>query len=366
MVTAGVYLIVRSGPIFNLSATALTVVAIIGVVTLLFGAFIATAQDDFKRVLAGSTMSQIGYMVLAAGLGPAGAAFAIFHLLMHGFFKANLFLGAGSVMHAMNDRLDMRRFGGLRAVMPITFVTFLTGYLAIIGIPPFDGFYSKDKIIEAAFGVNAWYGLLAALGAAVTAYYMTRLVVMTFLGKPRWHEDDHPHDPGSTMWVPLVVLAILSTFAGFFLAQGNRFVDWLAPVVGEPAEPQFAVPSWVVTASILALVVVGAGLGYWQYTRRPVPTTPPPAPAVVVAARRDLYEDPVNETIFMRPGQWVTRFLVFFDNRVIDGFVNGVAAGIGGSSTWMRRWQTGFVRSYATAIFAGAALLLGALLLVRL
>jgi NADH-quinone oxidoreductase subunit L len=366
MVTAGVYLIVRSGPVFVQSATALTVVAIIGTATILFGAFIATAQDDFKRVLAGSTMSQIGYMMLAAGLGPAAAAFAIFHLLLHGFFKADLFLGAGSVMHAMNDRLDMRRFGGLRKAMPITFITFLAGYLAIIGIPPFDGFFSKDKIIEAAFGQNIWYGLLATLGAVVTAYYMTRLVVMTFLGKARWHEDDHPHESSPVMWIPLVVLGLLSTFAGMFLAYGNRFVDWLAPVTGMPSEPELAIPSWAVTAGLVLLVILGAALAYWQYTRQPVPVTAPAAPAVTVAARKDFYEDSFNESLFMRPGQWLTRFLVFFDNRVVDGFVNGVAAGIGGSSSRMRRWQTGFVRTYATTIFVGAALIVGALVLVRL
>jgi len=366
MVTAGVYLVVRSGPIFDQSPTALTVVAIIGTLTLLFGAFVATAQDDFKRVLAGSTMSQIGYMMLGAGLGPAGAAFGIFHLLVHGFFKANLFLGAGSVMHAMDDRLDMRRFGGLRTFMPITFITFFAGYLAIIGIPPFDGFFSKDKIIEAAFGQNFWYGLLAALGAGITAYYMTRLVVMTFLGKARWHDDVHPHDPGPTMWVPLVVLGLLSTFAGMFLAWGNRFVDWLAPVTGLAPEPHLAVAPWVVTAFILALVIGGAALGYWQYTRQEVPVTAPAAGPLVVAARRDLYEDPINESLFMRPGQWLTRLLVFFDNRAVDGVVNGVAAGIGGSSSRIRRWQTGFVRSYAATIFAGAAAIVAALLLVRL
>ncbi len=186
MVTAGVYLIVRSGPIFNLSEGARLAVAIVGVATLLLGAFIGTAKDDIKKALAGSTMSQIGYMVLAAGLGTAGYAFAIFHLLMHGFFKANMFLGAGSVMHGMNDELDMRRYGGLRAVMPITFITFMAGYLAIIGVPPFDGFFSKDKIIEQALGQNIWLGLLAAIGAGITGYYMTRLVLMTFFGERRW------------------------------------------------------------------------------------------------------------------------------------------------------------------------------------
>ena len=366
MVTAGVYLIVRSGPIFNLSEGARLAVAIVGVLTLLLGAFIGTAKDDIKKALAGSTMSQIGYMVLAAGLGPAGYAFAIFHLLMHGFFKANLFLGAGSVMHAMDDELDMRRYGGLRAVMPITFVTFMAGYLAIIGIPPFDGFFSKDKIIEAALADNIWLGLLAAVGAGITGYYMTRVVLMTWLGERRWAESAHPHESPKVMTIPLIVLGLLSAFAGLFLAIGNRFVDWLAPVVGEPVEHSFAVPTWVISAGILALVGVGVGWAYLQYATRPVPVTAPVGSPVAVAARRDFYEDAVNEGLFMRPGRWLTRFLVFFDNKVVDGIVNGLAATIGGSSGRLRHWQTGFVRSYAASMFAGAVLVVGALVLVRL
>ena len=159
MVTAGVYLIVRSGPIFNLAPDAQLGVVIVGAVTLLFGAVVGCAKDDIKKALAASTMSQIGYMVLAAGLGPAGYAFAIMHLLTHGFFKAGLFLGAGSVMHGMNDEIDMRRYGGLRTCMPITFVTFGLGYLAIIGVPPFAGFFSKDAIIEAALGAGGPQGI---------------------------------------------------------------------------------------------------------------------------------------------------------------------------------------------------------------
>jgi NADH-quinone oxidoreductase subunit L len=366
MVTAGVYLIVRSGPIFNLSEGARLAVAVVGVVTLLLGAFIGTAKDDIKKALAGSTMSQIGYMVLAAGLGPAGYAFAIFHLLMHGFFKANLFLGAGSVMHAMDDELDMRRFGGLRSVMPITFITFMAGYLAIIGIPPFDGFFSKDKIIEAALADNIWLGLLAAIGAGITGYYMTRVVLMTWFGERRWAESVHPHESPGSMTGPLVVLGILSTVAGLFLAMGNRFVDWLAPVVGEPVEHTFAVPSWVISAGVLALVGIGVGWAYLQYATRPVPVTAPVGTPVTVAARNDFYEDAFNEAVVMRPGQWLTRFLVFFDNKIVDGLVNGLAAGIGGSSGRLRRWQTGFVRTYASSMFAGALLIVGALVLVRL
>ena len=176
-------------------------VVLVGVLTLLFGAFVGTAKDDIKKALAASTMSQIGYMVLAAGLGPAGYAFAIFHLLTHGFFKAGLFLGAGSVMHGMNDEVNMRRYGALRMAMPLTFVTFVIGYLAIIGIPPFAGFFSKDKIIEAALGDNVWLGVAAILGAGITAFYMTRVVFMTFFGEQRWADDAHPHESRQSMTV---------------------------------------------------------------------------------------------------------------------------------------------------------------------
>ena len=184
MVTAGVYLVVRSHAIFIHAPAASEVVVIVGTVTLLFGAWIGCAKDDIKKVLAGSTMSQIGYMMLAAGIGPAGYAFAIFHLLTHGFFKANMFLGAGSVMHAMDDDVDMRHYGALARALPITFVTFAAGYLAIIGFPFFAGFYSKDHIIEAAFQREpGGRRLLALLGAGVTAFYMTRLMLMTFAGQ---------------------------------------------------------------------------------------------------------------------------------------------------------------------------------------
>ena len=180
MVTAGVYLIVRSQFIFEYTADARLAVAVIGTITLLMGAWIGCAKDDIKKVLAGSTMSQIGYMVLASGLGVAGYAFAIFHLLMHGFFKANMFLGAGSVMHGTNDDVNMRHYGALRKAMPVTFLTFAIGYLAIIGFPLFDGFWSKDKIIETALTQNLGLGLCALLGAGVTGFYMTRLMLLTF------------------------------------------------------------------------------------------------------------------------------------------------------------------------------------------
>ena len=188
MVTAGVYLVVRSNFIFDLTETARTAVVVVGAVTLLWGAVIGCAKDDIKKALAGSTMSQIGYMMLAAGLGVAGYAFAIFHLLTHGFFKANMFLGAGSVMHGMNDDVDMRHYGALRKMLPVTFATFAMGYLAIIGFPGFSGFWSKDKIIEVALTESPVAGVCALLGAGITGFYMTRLMLMTFFGEERWDE----------------------------------------------------------------------------------------------------------------------------------------------------------------------------------
>ena len=370
MVTAGVYLIVRSNAIFDAAPDAQLAVVVVGAFTLLFGAVIGTAKDDIKKALAASTMSQIGYMMLAAGLGPVGYAFAIFHLLTHGFFKAGLFLGAGSVMHGMNDQVDMRRFGGLSTVMKLTWATFALGWLAIIGFPGLSGFWSKDKIIEAAFVGEGWrpwvFGTAALIGAGVTAFYMTRVFIMTFHGRRRWTEDVHPHESPLVMTVPLMVLAVGSAFLGLVLGPTGLLDDWLAPVVGEHGDehPVISVP--VLTSLTVLLVLVGAGLAWSTYQRRPVPTVAPRATVLTRAARRDLYQDTVNEALLMRPGQYLTRSLVFFDNRVVDGAVNGLAALIGGTSGRVRRLQTGFVRSYALSMFIGAAVVVGAMLLVRL
>ncbi len=368
MVTAGVYLIVRSGPIFNLAPDARMAVAIVGAVTLLFGAIIGCAKDDIKKALAGSTMSQIGYMMLAAGLGPIGYALAIAHLLAHGFFKAGLFLGAGSIKHSMNDEVDMRRFGGLATVMKITFVTFGFAYLAIIGIPPFSGFFTKDPIIDAAYsrgGVSgALLGTAALLGAGITAFYMTRIMLMTFTGKRRWEDAAHPHEVGPVMTSPMIILAIGSLGAGGFLMISNRLINFLAPVVGTPPLSHgFFTPLSFLS---LALVVVGGALAWAMYGRREVPVTAPHGNPITVAARKDLYGDAFNESVLMRPGQWLARLSVFFDNRGVDGLVNTLAATLGGTSGRMRKVQTGFVRSYALSMLVGAVLLIGALLLVRL
>lgn len=368
MVTAGVYLIVRSAAIFDGAPVARNFVIIVGAITLTMGAIIGCAKDDIKKALAGSTMSQIGYMILAAGLGPVGYVFAIFHLLMHGFFKANMFLGSGSIMHGMHEQLDMRRFGALRTVMTITFICFTCGWLAIMGVPPFDGYFSKDKIIYSAFSVNWLAGLVALLGAGITAFYMTRLWTMTFTGKARWTDDNkHPHEAPPVMWMPVAVLAVLSTIAGILLAGvfwTGSIETWLEPVTGFE-EPHFAIAEPLITACSLALVFIGALIAYMQY-RKDVPLTAPQhVSPLTVAARKDLYGDAFNEAVFMRPGQWLTRSLVFFDNRGIDGLVNGTAAAIGGLSGRMRRIQTGFARSYALSMLAGAAVIVLALVLVR-
>jgi NADH-quinone oxidoreductase subunit L len=368
MVTAGVYLIVRSGPIFDLTADGRLAVMVVGAATLLFGAIISCAKDDIKKALAGSTMSQIGYMMLAAGIGPAGYPFAIALLLAHGFFKAGLFLGAGSIMHAMNDEVDMRRYGGLGPVLPITFVTFTACYLAIIGIPPFSGFFAKDTVIDAAFGqggTTGWIvGIAALLGAGLTAFYMTRVVLMTFTGRRRWREDAHPHEAPPVMTSPVILLALGALGFGAFEILGDRLAHFLGPVTGFiPEEPAIFSTSGIVA---LVLIVLAVGLGWVLYGRRPVPETAPAGNFPVTAARKDLYGDAINESLLMRPGQWLTRLSVYFDNRGVDGLVNTVAAAIGGTSGRLRRIQNGFVRSYALSMLVGGALLVGALLLARL
>ena len=371
MVTAGVYLIVRAGPVFNLAPVAQTAVVTVGAVTLLFGAIIGCAKDDIKKALAASTMSQIGYMVLAAGLGPAGYAVAIMHLLTHGFFKAGLFLGAGSVMHAMDDETDMRRYGGLRTLLPITYLTFGLGYLAIIGVPPFAGFFSKDAIIETAINAGGLKGAVlggaALLGAGITAFYMTRVMLLTFFGERRWAQinpDAHPHESPAVMTLPMVVLAVGSVGAGAFLAVGHRLGDWLEPVVGS-GESAHAVPVWVTTALALSVVAAGVAIAYRQYARKAVPlTAPSDVSALTVAARSDLYGDAVNEAVFMRSGQQLTRAMVVVDDAAIDGSVNGLATGVRRISDGLRGLQTGFARSYALSMLAGTALFAGAVLIM--
>jgi len=372
MVTAGVYLIVRSGPVFNLAPIAQTAVVTVGAITLLFGAIIGCAKDDIKKALAASTMSQIGYMVLAAGLGPAGYAIAIMHLLTHGFFKAGLFLGAGSVMHGMNDETDMRRYGGLRTLMPVTFVTFGLGYLAIIGIPPFAGFFSKDAIIETAFAAGGVKGLLLGgvtlLGAGITAFYMTRVMILTFFGDRRWKPNTDPHESPAVMTWPMIVLAVGSIGAGGALAIGSNLAEWLQPLTNPVGahEAHHVIPVWAMTAITLTVVAIGVAVAYRSYATRPVPEiAPDDVSAFTVAARHDLYGDAFNEGTFMRPGRQLTDDMVVVDDKGVDGVASGLATLIGGTSQRLRGVQTGFARSYALSMLAGTALVIGAVLVMR-
>jgi NADH-quinone oxidoreductase subunit L len=369
MVTAGVYLICRSAPIYDQTETARTVVLAVGALTLLIGAIAGCAYDDIKKVLAYSTVSQIGSMFLAAGLGPVGYVAALAHLYAHGFFKAGLFLGAGSVMHGMNDEVNMRRFGGLWKRMPVTFWTFAFGYLALIGLIPFSGYWTKDAIIEATFDrgdvVGYVLGGAAVLGAGLTAFYMTRLMLMTFFGRPRWEDGVHPHESPQVMLWPMIVLAVGSIAAGFLLVQAFPLSDWMQPVFGSEQEGEHVIAPLTFGIGITVVAVLGVLLAWVFVGRREVPVVAPARVTPVVrAARTALYSDAINESLFMRPGQWLTRALVFFDNRGVDGAVNGLAATMGGSSSRLGRLQTGFVRSYALGMLGGAVLVAGALLAV--
>ncbi|MEO6712016.1 MAG: NADH-quinone oxidoreductase subunit L [Mycobacteriales bacterium] len=372
MVTAGVYLIARANPLFSASHTARTAVMTVGIITVLIGGVIACAQDDIKKVLAYSTISQIGYMMVGVGLGPAGYALGIFHLLTHGFFKALMFLGAGSVMHGVHNETDMRRMGGLRTFMPWTYWTFLIGWLAIIGAPFTSGFFSKDAILELAYAEeNYVIYALGLLGAVITAFYMTRLMAMTFWGPNRFDKGVHPHESPRVMTVPLALLAAGAALSGVLLggfdADKRPIAAWLEPVFGPAEHHEPAINPVLLTLFTVAVIAGGAYAAFTRYARHDVPIT---APGVVLPpvtwARKKLYFDTVYESVVMRPGQWLARALVYVDGRGVDGAVNGAAALVGGTSGRVRRVQTGFVRSYALAMLGGAVLLVGALVLVRL
>ncbi len=374
MVTAGVYLVVRSGPIFEGAPGAQLAVVVVGAITLLFGAIVGMAKDDIKKVLAASTMSQIGYMMLAAGLGPVGAAFAILHLITHGFFKAGLFLGAGSVMHAMDDEVDMRRFGGLGKYMKVTWLTFAAGWLAIIGFPGLSGFWSKDLIIEAAFVGEGWrpwvFGTVALLAAGLTAFYMSRLFFMTFHGEERWAptsegKKQRPHESPALMTVPMVILAVGSVGLGAALVVGDTFTSWLEPAVGAVEHHDPVIPIPVIMGATIVLMALGVFLAWRQYGASTVPVEAPRGSVLTRAARQDLYQDAVNEGVFMRPGQYLTRALVYGDSAVVDGAVMGLARGTSGMGGWLRRLQTGYIRSYAAIMLVGVVAALVVVLAAR-
>lgn len=356
MVTAGVYLVIRSHAIYAVSPEATLAVAIVGTVTLLAGAWIGSSKDDIKKVLAGSTMSQIGYMMLAAGLGPIGAAFAIFHLITHGFFKANMFLGAGSVMHGMNDDVNMRNFGGLSKAMRITFLTFAMGYLAIIGFPFTAGFYSKDHIIEAAFSTNMVLGILALVGAGITAFYMTRLMMMTFFGQARWEKDVHPHESPLIMTIPLIILAVLSLVAGLFM---NGWIqEWLAVPTGHEVHETGLLHITSIGWLTMATVAVGVFVGWFMFKDNIPKKAPATKNPVLLAGRADLYGDQFNKYAVIQPVKGIASGLAWFDRTTLDGIPEGgasVATGLGGA---LRKTQNGYSRSYGLTLVGGVVVLL--------
>jgi NADH-quinone oxidoreductase subunit L len=269
-------------------------------------------------------------------------------------------------MHAMDDDVNMRHYGGLRRAIPVTFATFALGYLAIIGVPPFAGFWSKDKIIEAAFGDNLLVGLAALVGAGITAFYMTRVMLMTYFGEKRWAEGVHPHESPKTMTFPLIVLAALSALGGL-LFLGGWIVEWLSPVVGEEVHHSLPIPALLLSLIVLLVVITGVAVAWLTVGRHAVPRTAPTNVSFATrAARADLYGDRINETLLMRPGDEMVKGLVRFDDTVVDGSATGAGGAFGGMSSTFRRLQTGFVRSYALSVLAGAVLVVVALLAVNL
>jgi NADH-quinone oxidoreductase subunit L len=369
MVTAGVFLVARTHSLFEASSAATTTVVVIGAFTALLAALIAVAQDDIKRILAYSTVSQLGYMFIGVGLGPIGYAAGIFHLVTHAFFKAELFLGAGSVMHGNDDSTDIKEFGGLRRAMPVTFVTTMAAWLAIIGFPFTSGFYSKDQILGAAFehggiGMLAW--VIGVLTAALTGFYMSRLVFLTFFGERRWPEGRHPHESPPVMTAPLLVLGLLALVGGAalstFTGAGGRIQRFLQPVLGQAPEATSTALS-AVWLSVIATAVAFAGVGIAWYLYG--------SGRVQWLALRErfalawrvlsgkLYVDQLYELFTVRLGGALVAFLAGpVDSGVIDGTVNDLAGAVGAAARRGRRLQTGLVRTYAVGVLGGAVLLL--------
>ncbi len=366
MVTAGVYMVARLSPLFEAAAfDVLLLVAWVGAATALIAAVIASAEYDLKKVLAYSTISQLGYMFLA--LGTRAYSIAIFHLVTHAFFKALMFLGAGSVMHGLDGETDMRKMGGLRKVMPITGWTFMAGWLAISGIIPFSGFFSKDAILASAWadGQYALWGM-GVLTAALTAFYMSRMYLRVFEGDVP--EGLHAHDAPPTMAAALIPLGVLSVFGGVINLPGVlTFEHFMAPALGEPAAVH-GTTAWVLAAVALSVAALGIWIAWSLYVR---PGGLPVRDRIenrigplVAAARGKFYVDHAYETLILIPGRDLALFSAdVIDTKVIDGTVTGSARLIGALGESLRRIQTGYVRSYAAAFLAGVVVLFSVLII---
>ena len=367
MVTAGVYMVARFNPVFEASGgAALTVVAWIGALTALLAAFMAAAEYDIKRVLAYSTISQLGYMFLAHGVGAYSAG--IFHLVTHAFFKALMFLGAGAVMHALAGETDMRKMGGLRKVMPITGFTFLLGWLAISGIVPFAGFFSKDAILASAWlkGEYVLWGM-GVFTALLTAFYMSRLYWRVFEGRIKVPEGIHVHDAPPTMAAALIPLAILSVVGGIINLPGALTLEhFLEHVLGESAVPE-GLTAWVLAGAALMVAVFGiayARLLYMTTTsnirRRRLQSRLGP---LVTAARNKFYVDELYGRLIVLPGKRLALYCTqVIDPKVFDGLVNGVGRAVAGVAEGLRRMQSGYVRNYTITFLLGVTVVLSVLL----
>jgi NADH-quinone oxidoreductase subunit L len=384
MVTAGVYLTVRVSPILVGSLPAMEIVAWIGIATALLAALIAIRQDDIKKILAYSTVSQLGYMFV--GVGTGGFREGIFHLTTHAFFKGLLFLAAGSVMHAMANRTDAWRMGGLRKVMPITFWTSFVAWLAISGVPPFAGFFSKDQILTTAYehGYTAIWAL-GVLTAVLTAFYMSRWFFLIFLGEPRWKAGEkvvdahghgevslHPHESPPSMTAPLVVLAVLSFAGGFLLnpVHDGPFLKFLGPTVASIEGLAFPAHGPLTEPVLIAISVVaaftGIGLAYLAYLRRDLSAgrmAEVVRGPVAELIERKFFVDELYATIFVRIGGRLADAAVWFDRTVIDGVVNGAGGASQATARLARRAQTGLVRSYVASMVLGTVVVVAVLLL---
>jgi NADH-quinone oxidoreductase subunit L len=360
MVTAGVYLVVRSHVLFELSGVALTVVLVVGVVTAVFAATCAVAQQDIKRVLAYSTISQLGFMFMAAGMRAYGVA--MFFLVAHAFYKALLFLGTGSVIHGMHDEQDLRQMGGLRSLMPITFATFAIGALAQAGIPPLAGFFAKDAVLEVAqhTGREVAY-LLGSIAAFLSAFYLGRMLFLTFFGEGRSDRARQAHESPPVLWVPLAILAVGVATAGWLnLTPEGRLSGFLEQITGAaPLSNGLEVAALAATATVISIValaltwwIYGSGRVDWIGFRERLEPLPR-------AALNGWYVDRAYDTAVIQPaktGAWITAYVI--DGRIIDGAVNAVGGGVKLLAEGGRRVQTGFVRSYALAVFLGAVAIL--------
>ena len=356
MVTAGVYLVARSGALFELAPVSAAVVAVVGAATALLAATIAVAQRDIKRVLAYSTVSQLGYMFMA--VGAAGYVAGMFHLLTHAFFKALLFLGAGSVIHAMAGEQDMRKMGGLRRAMPVTFVTMVVGWLAIAGIPFFSGFWSKDEILGIVYGRGGWWLGLYGIGlvtAALTAFYMSRMIYLTFLGAPRWDEGAHPHESPASMTLPLVVLGVLSAVGGLintpFYPVLEHFLEPSFELVTQAQMPERLTP-WSLAIVAVAASVVGILYARRRYLGAEAP--PEESGPRWELAEKGYRVDDLYGAALVVPGRKASEALAFeVDAKVVDGAVNGVGRLVQGAADVIKPLQTGFARSYVLGILLG-------------